>query len=71
MLDLLKLIGAAFDKRHSWWLPPGSIRALLAILIVVAYLAGAEITVEIVMAVIGFYFLTRKDASSPPAERTD
>ncbi len=52
-------------KPEPLFMPKGSVRAILAILIIGGYvwsvLAGwTQIPTEIVMAVLGFYFLERK-----------
>ena len=48
------------------WMPKGSVRAILALIIVIGYVlllaveSWPDMPVEIVMAVLGFYFLERK-----------
>lgn len=48
LLDLL-------SKKHAWWLPPKSIRALFALIIVVAYVFD-RVDPEVALAVLGYYF---------------
>lgn len=48
------------------WMPKGSIRGALAAIVVVGYVVSVlasgldDVPVEVVMAVLGFYFLERK-----------
>jgi hypothetical protein len=52
-----------FNRDYAWWLPKGSIRAVLAIavviptMIVLAYAAEYGMMVGIAIVVINFYFL--------------
>ena len=48
---------------HPLWLPEGSVRAVLALAVVGAFIAGALDAVEIVTLVLGFYFGTRAAAA--------
>lgn len=57
-----------FDKRQPLWMPPGSIRAIMALMIVGAFIAvvlRSSIVLEakdlntIATLVIGFYFIAK------------
>jgi len=47
------------DNTQPLGLPEGSVRALLALAVVFAFLAGAFSQLEIVTLVLGFYFGSR------------
>lgn len=51
--------------RPPLWMPRGSVRGILALIIVIGYVVllaadWSDMPEEIVMAVLGFYFLERK-----------
>ncbi len=48
------------DKNSPLWLPPGSVRALIALIIVIGYVAvNGTVDKELIMLVLGFYFGSR------------
>lgn len=48
---------------HPLWLPPGSVRSLLALAVVGAYIGGL-VTIEVATLVLGFYFGARTDGAA-------
>lgn len=48
------------NQEKPLWLPSGSVRSVLALAIVGAYIGG-YIPIEVAMTVIGFYFGARTD----------
>jgi hypothetical protein len=61
-----------FDKSQPLWLPKGSVRAILALVVVVAYVArflGGTVEpvdfLPLVTLVIGYYFGQKAAAPSP------
>ncbi len=52
------------NKDQPLWLPPGSVRALLALSVVGAFIAG-ELPVEVATVVLGFYFAKATQPSTP------
>lgn len=64
-----------FDRTQPLWLPAGSVRALLALFVVLAYLVGLASgwpvpPPEIITLVLGFYFGARAAANGPPSPPT-
>lgn len=51
------------NPNEPLWLPAGSIRSLLALSIVGAYLGGLFDNLEVVTLVLGFYFADRASSS--------
>lgn len=52
------------DRHSPLWLPPGSVRSILALAIVGAYIAG-QVSSEVALAVVGFYFGARGSEGQP------
>lgn len=40
------------------WMPPGSVRSILALAVVAAYIFG-QVNIEVATLVLGFYFVQR------------
>lgn len=55
------------DKNYPLWLPPGSIRSLIALVLVIAavigYYSNVEVPLELLTLVLGFYFLDRSTSN--------
>lgn len=51
------------EKNSPLYLPPGSVRSLLALAIAGAFIAGL-IQIEVVTLVLGFYFADRANGAS-------
>ncbi len=54
-------------KDQPLWLPPGSVRATLALGVVGAFIAGL-VELEVATLVLGFYFAKGHDAPPPGTE---
>jgi len=55
-----------FDPTQPLWLPTGSVRALLAIVLTAAFIAGL-VDRDVLLLVVGFYFAHRtKTEPRPP-----
>lgn len=56
-----------FDKTQALWLPKGSVRAILAIALVVAVIigAGGDVIQTLATAVVAFYFGSKVGAEAP------
>lgn len=50
------------NNTQPLWLPEGSVRALLALAIIAAFIGGLLDQLEIVTLVLGFYFGSRNSA---------
>lgn len=50
-----------FDKNYPLWLPQGSVRSIIALAVVGAYIADL-VPIEIATLVLGFYFGVRSPA---------
>ena len=48
-------MGLPVRPDQAWWLPPGTIRATLALIAMVGYCAGV-VDLEVVTLIVGFYF---------------
>lgn len=44
------------DNESPLWLPEGSVRAIIALAVVAAFIAGQITQLEIVTLILGFYF---------------
>ena len=47
------------NNDNPLWLPPESVRSIIALIVVCAYVAGA-VPIEVVTLVLGFYFGSRQ-----------
>lgn len=54
-MAFLKEDEALLQTEHPLYLPEGSVRAILALTIVAAFVAGL-VAIEVVLLVLGFYF---------------
>ena len=45
------------------WMPPGSVRSIIALALVAALIYGAAGVTELAAAVVGYYFGTRQNSS--------
>lgn len=52
--------------QNPLWMPPGSVRSLIALGVVGAYVIGWITELEIVTLVLGFYFGTREHTHHEP-----
>jgi len=50
------------DSTKPLWMPSGSVRSIIALAVVVAYIVTDAIAEEVLLLVLGFYFGSRNGA---------